>query len=71
LREFLGRGEFLEIVFGHVYGRNGEMFLGLGIVEGGGNNQPIDGRTKMMLLIHNVDGGHTTRSFDEDIKILS
>ena len=27
------------------------MFLGLGIVEGGGNNQPIEGRTKTMPLV--------------------
>ena len=53
LREFFGRGESLAF-FWHVYGRNGEMFLGLGIIEGGGNNQPIEGRTKMMLLVHKI-----------------
>ncbi len=30
------------------------MFLGLGIIEGGGNNQPIEGRTKTMLLVHEI-----------------
>jgi hypothetical protein len=34
LREFLGREESFAIFGGHVYGRIGEMFLGLGIVEG-------------------------------------
>jgi hypothetical protein len=62
-RVFLGRGKSLAIFWGHVYWRNGEVFLGLGIVEGGGNNQPIEGRTKTMPLVHNVNGRCTTRSF--------
>ena len=39
------------------------MFLGLGTVEGDGSSQPIEGRTKTIPLIHDVDGGRTTRSF--------
>ena len=30
------------------------MFLGSGIIEGGGNNQPIEGRTNTMLLVHEI-----------------